>query len=110
MNMPSPHNQYMEEAEFKPELAWMQSLVLNHDASLPLIRYLVTLADFVATLSSSIHSGLPNTKPCAPQGRQCFQMIKGTQVGDRWLGSEIGLCQLGDPVQISSLSSSIDWE
>lgn len=37
-------------------------------------------------------------------------MIKGTQVGDRWLGSEIGLCQLGDPVQISSLSSSIDWE
>ena len=79
----------------------MQSLVLNHDASLPLILLpTVTLADFVATLSSSIHSGLPNTNPCAPQGRQCFQMIKGTQIGNRWLGSEIGLCQLGDPVQI----------
>ena len=75
----------------------MQSLVLNHDARLPLQSH---LAEFVATLSSSIHSGLPNTNPCAPQGRQCFQMIKGAQIGNRWLGSEIGLCQLGDPVQI----------
>lgn len=55
----------MNEAEVKPELAWMQSFVLDRCASLPLkLLPAVTLVDFVSILSSSLSFGLSDTQRC----------------------------------------------